>query len=71
MIKLWSLLFLAIAVAAGCSSNNYETAFGGYETVHRVDMVTFDVEPTSMDLVVAGKTHVTTGGEGGPIFSYD
>ena len=55
MTKLCILLVLAIGVRAVCSSNNYETAFGGYANVHSVDSVTFAVEPASLDMVVAGQ----------------
>ena len=38
-----------------CSTHNYETILGGYQHIHGTRSITFDIEPLSKDLVVAGK----------------
>ena len=46
------LITLLCQVWAQCSKSDYETVLGGYENVHSISTVTFDVDWSSLDLVV-------------------
>ena len=55
LAKLLALLLWATKhVYAGCGQNDFETMIGGYEDVHEVSSIVFDVNPDTLDMVVAG-----------------
>lgn len=46
------------SVLALCTHRDYESLFGGYETMHEATTVAFDVDPVTNDLVVAGQVAI-------------
>ena len=54
-----------------CYKTDYESAIGGYETVHGIVTVTFDIEPNSLDMAVAGSMNKDTDGERGFVYFVD
>ena len=48
----------SILVYAKCNPRHYETMIGGYEKISEIEKITFDVNPDTDDLVVAGKNRL-------------